>query len=180
MEKEAYSAEFNLLKNVLQSNFNSLREELDDHREAINENSCEIEQNYNDLNDLYEKMEKLGSRVDEIHFMFKQILNSTKFRIDLSKTEQSVFLVLYTCENFLSAQDIAQKAGIEMQEAESMLLLLLDKGIMVEREVIENKEYFRLDKNFRMRQAKDKLVHIDPEVKMQYQNTLLEKFFSMN
>ena len=41
----------------------------------------------------------------------------------------------------------------------------------------DGKVYFRMDNSFRMRQAKESLINIEPEVTSQFQNTLLKQFF---
>jgi septal ring factor EnvC (AmiA/AmiB activator) len=53
----------------LEASCSSIREELDDHREAINEQARDALEIREALSELDEKMEKLSSRIDEMYLL---------------------------------------------------------------------------------------------------------------
>ena len=154
-----------------------IREELDDHLESINENTEEIAIQNSAVCEIDNRLNKLEEKMDRIHFMFKQLIAKSLISVELSKKEQQVFLILYTHDGFLGMEGLSPKANLSRSAVEDALVSLMDKGIPIEREIIDKDVYFRLNQDFRLRQAKDSIVRIDPDVKRQFQNTLLRKFF---
>ena len=97
------------LHHQLKSAFSTVKEEMDEHLESINDNTTEIQENSDRLVELENKIDKLESRMEEIHLMFRQVINTTKVSIELNLEEQKVFLILYTHDSFLSAEQIADR-----------------------------------------------------------------------
>jgi len=58
----------------VKSAFKTIREEFEDHLDAINENTNEIQANYEHMCELESKVEKVNARLDEIQLMLNQIL----------------------------------------------------------------------------------------------------------
>ncbi len=56
---------------VIKDAFVAVKGELDDYRESINENSQEIEANYDFLFAVEKKMNKIEEKVDELTFFMK-------------------------------------------------------------------------------------------------------------
>ncbi len=172
--KETYDDIFEHLDNLS----SGIREEFDEHLDAINENTEEISIQNSAICEIDNRLNKLEEKLDKVHFMFKQMLSRSVVSVDLSKDEQKVFLMLYTHEGFLSANDICDKSDIDKSLVEESLMALMDKGIPVEREILNKGVYFRLGKEFKLRQAKEEMVHVDHEIKQQFQNSLLKQFFA--
>ena len=101
--------ELSKVKNDMGSEVKQLKEECEDHLQAINENTEELAniQNSLELND--QKIEKLNSRIDNIHMMFNQLLWQTKIRIDLDTQEQMLFQILCSYNDFLTSEFVAEK-----------------------------------------------------------------------
>ncbi|MBI1969056.1 hypothetical protein HYS48_00040 [Candidatus Woesearchaeota archaeon] len=74
------SAESMLSQNIVQMDqhvrkaFSAVKEEMEEHLQAINESTDEIQANYEYLLELEEKLEKLSIKVDELQMMMKQML----------------------------------------------------------------------------------------------------------
>ena len=82
-----------MMEGTLKDAFNVVREELDDHREAINQSTNEIQTNYEYLCKLDSKIEKLGERIDELTMFIKQLKGQEqkKFIVSrLTRKEQEV------------------------------------------------------------------------------------------
>ncbi|MFC1741841.1 hypothetical protein ACFL3V_04870, partial [Nanoarchaeota archaeon] len=100
-----------------------------------------------------------------------------QFSVELSKDEQRVFLMLYTHDKFMRSDKVCQKALLDIEVVEDALNALMDKGIPVDREVLDGNVYFRMNKDFKLRQARESIIKLDPDVTGQFQNALLQQFF---
>lgn len=165
------------LASDLDSAFGSIREEFDDHLQAINENTTEQNIQNNHLCELDQRISKLEERMEDIHYMIRQVVTRAELSVKLNKEEQKVFLMLYTHDKFASPKEISSKLLIPLLDVGDALDAMMDKGLPIEREMIEGKLYFRLSKEFKLRQAKENIVKIDADVTGQFQNSLLQQFF---
>ncbi|MBU2561141.1 MAG: hypothetical protein KKD17_02505 [Nanoarchaeota archaeon] len=164
--------------NDFRCDLSKLRQEIDDHLEAINSNTGEQEIQNTFICELDNRLNKVEEKVDELHFLLKQLVLRAKLSVELSKDEQRVFLILYTHEKFMKPEAISQKAFLQKEIVEDALTSMMDKGLPLEREIIEGTVYFRMNKEFKLRQAKEHIITIDPEVTSQFHNTLLNQFFT--
>ena len=116
-----------------QNKINSLRDELDDHLDAINRNSNEIQTNYEIICDLDSKVQKLNEKIDRIQMLLedKEVEKEEPKPITtLTFREQEVFLVLYTCdEQRLTYKDIARKTGLTELLVQGYIINLIKKGV---------------------------------------------------
>ena len=154
-----------------------VRQELDDHLEAINLNTSEQDIQNNFICEIDNRMTKMEERMDELHFLLKQMVTKAQLSVELSKDEQRIFLVLYTHEKFMSIRRISDKAAMPAEMVEDTLTAMMDKGIPMEREILDGVVYFRMSDTFKLRQAKENIIAIDTDVTSQFQNTLLAQFF---
>lgn len=157
--------------------FEMVREEFDEHLLAINENTTEQLIQNNHICELDQRLCKIEERMDEIHNMLRQMITKAELSVKMTKEEQRVFLLLYTHDKFITPKEISTRLCMQMQEAGEALDAMMDKGVPIEREMLDGRIYFRLSKEFKLRQAKENIVKIDPEVTRQYQNALLKQFF---
>jgi len=169
------TSEFNQLKGEI----TSMKEEVEDHFHAINGNTDEIDIQNNFICEIDNRLTKMEERMDELHFLLKQLVTRAKLSVELSKDEQRLFLILYTHDKFMKTTAVANKAAIEQDIAEEALTSLMDKGIPLEREILDGHVYFRMNNDFKLRQAKEQIIKIDAEVTSQYQNALLKQFFEI-
>ena len=157
--------------------FSTIKEEMEEHLQAINENTVEIQQSFDNTAGLELKVDKLSERVDEIHFMFKQLISQSRVSISLTLEEQRIFLILYTSDSYVSPQQISSKFNIDINEVLDVLDSIFDKGIPLEKQFISGSEFVKLESNFKDIQAKQQVIKIDPSIKSQFQNTVLNHFF---
>lgn len=144
----------------------SFREEFDDHLDAINENTNEIQTNYEYLCTLDTKIEKLAEKIDSLMLVLGQTQAKSGHAqytiLPLTHREQELFLVLYTHEQgFLSYAEIARKLGFTVQMVEQYVTSLIQKGIPLMKRFQNNVVYVSLDPEFRNLQTKESIVHVD-------------------
>ncbi len=60
----------------LKDAFGKVKEEFEEHLQAINENADEIQMAYESMSHLETKMDKLSGRVDELQLMMRQMILS--------------------------------------------------------------------------------------------------------
>ncbi|MFC1733260.1 hypothetical protein ACFL6I_23425 [candidate division KSB1 bacterium] len=166
-----------LLNEQLKSAFKTVNEEFEDHLDAINENSQELQHQHDAVSQLNRKIGKLNDRMDELQMMIKQVYVDKK-NIRLNFDEQKVFILLYTHENgFLSFDEVVVKTGFSQDYTRGLVNSMLDKGISLIREIMDGKLFFKLNPRFRALQAKENIVDIEPAVIRQFENKVLGSFF---
>ena len=163
-------------KGVLSSSFDvraklsgvlsEVREELNDHLEAINENTNETQSNFEYLCELDSKIEKLNERIDQISLFLHrhglQVEKKPDFTFQrLSKREQEVFLVLYTLDggsDKITYSDLAKRTCLTEAIIMGYIDNMIRKGIPIVRKHIHNSTYLKLNPHFRNLQAKQNIL----------------------
>lgn len=157
--------------------FSKVREEFEEHLQAINENTSEINTTHDYLGEMDEKIEKLNSRIDTIHMMFQQLLLQTRVSVELSLAEQRVFTLL-CLHSYVPLAEMGMKTTLSAEEVEEILTSLADKGIPIIRKTKDGDIYIKLDDDFRKLQEKNPIVKVNPSVMQQMENKVLQSFFS--
>jgi DNA-binding MarR family transcriptional regulator len=146
----------------------SVKNELDGHLDALNENTSEIQTSYECMNQINDKMEKLAERVEAIEIFLQQHgFNATEKSFDvkpLTKTEQHVFLVIYALEDekgLVSCTDISKKTALPGYVVNEYVARLVEKGIPLIKKYVNNSPYIRLNPEFKRIQAKENILCID-------------------
>jgi len=152
------------VKKELKKSLTSIQNEFEDHLESINENTNEIQSNYEFLCELDSKIEKLNERIDKIQFLLEGKKDSNYEIMPLTKREQEIFVVLYTSNDFLSYSDIAKKTTLTFSLVQAYISNIIAKGVPILKKYINNKVFLYLDPVFRNVQAKENLVEIDGSV----------------
>lgn len=109
------------LRKALQAQCSNLREELDDHLDAINENARDTADVREVLGTFDEKIEKLGARIDELYLLLGA-------EATLSEKEIALQHFLQTAR---SLDDIAGFCKDSVAAAERMLRALHFKGVHI-------------------------------------------------
>ena len=154
-------------KNIKKA-FSKIKSEFDDHLDSINQNTNEIQQNYEYLCKLDMKIEKLSERIDEMSLFLKQLvkMNNTNETMSLTENEKKVFLALYNSESKpLSYNEISQQTGIEEHLVMHYIENLLMKRIPLIKIQKNNASYFSLDSTFKELQAKKNILNITQTMK---------------
>ena len=150
----------------------SVREEFDEHLEAINENTTEIAQNHAYLCGMEKKMEKLAERLDHQQLFLSQLgygNSAQQFTIQpLNAEEKKVFLAVYTIEDgkgHVTYADISKALVMDLQLVSGYVASLMEKGVPIVKRYVNNIAYLRLDQNFKQLQAKENVLGIDKSQK---------------
>jgi predicted transcriptional regulator len=163
--------------NQLKCDMTKLRDDVEEHFEAINANTREIDIQNNFICEIDNRLTKMEEKMDELHFLLKQLVNRAKLSVELSKDEQRVFLILYTHDKFIKSSRICEKAFLDKDAVDDALAAMMDKGLPIERDMLCGEACYHMDNAFKLRQAKEEVIQIDSDVTSQYQNTLLKQFF---
>ncbi len=145
-----------------------VREEFDDHRESINDNTNEIEANYEMLGKLEAKVDRLEAQLEQLQISLSQFAGFSSRQqpsissIELDEREKDVFLVLYTAadEKPLTYRDIASA----MKESEFLvrgyITNMIEKGVPIDKRYVNDVAYIALDSSFKDRQARENIVKL--------------------
>jgi len=151
----------NLYKSI-RGEFHNVRNALEEHLSAINENTSEIQTMFDYLQELDLKIEKLSSRLD--HLQLSQGCNLDKPEVEsLNHTERKVFLTLYTEEQPLSFSEIGQRAELPNSLIPECISSISSKGIPLCRTFCNGQLFVNIDKNFKDVQAKEGLINLSLE-----------------
>jgi len=146
-----------------------IREEFEEHLQAINENTNEISANYEYICEIESKLDKLSERVDHLQMYLESnsgisFVRKTDFDVKrLNRREQEVFLVIYTLEEekgSLTYGDIAQKLSISEHLAGTYVTALIEKGIPIIKRYVNSKPYLKLDPDFKTLQTKENILQL--------------------
>lgn len=152
-----------------QSNSLSLiREQLEDHLAAINENTNEIQSNFEALCEINDKVEKLFERLDRIEGVLFGVEQPVSYNIKpLSKKEKEVFLALYSLLEALpyaTYEQLGRKLCLTEPLVASYITNLIAKGVPVRKRFLEKRAILTLDQKFKELQAKQNILGIDAQL----------------
>ncbi len=164
-----YSLAFKETNSQLHKAFSQIQDEFEDHLIAINENTNEIQANYEFLCKIDQKLNKVTERIDKITlFLQKQgleIEEKEQFKpMKLSKREQEVFLLLYTLEEIkgsVTYLDLAKKACLTEDLISFYISNMTRKGVPIIKKYIANETHLSLNPSFKSLQAKENILQID-------------------
>lgn len=146
---------------------NAMREELDEHRESINETTNEIQANYEYLLRLDEKIEKLNEKIGTL-MMTRQKANEQQ-QIELTEQEKAVFLLIYcSSEKPLSYAEIAESLDQSELLVANYVTNMIEKGIPIRKRYLNHTVFLELDKEFRDLQAKHNILRINQTTMKQF------------
>lgn len=161
-----------LLNKRLRSEFEGIKQEFEEHLQAINENTSEISSNFEYVSEIEAKLDMMRERVDQIQMFLEsnsgiQVARKDSFDVKrLSRKEQQVFLVIYTLEEEkgnLTYADIAGRLGISEHLTASYITSLIEKGVPIIKRYINAKPHFGLDPDFKTLQAKENILQLSLE-----------------
>jgi len=157
-----------LVKRHISSGLKEIKEELDEHLTSVNQNTNEIQTNYEYLCELDSKIEKLKERIDEITMFLGISHPKADYKISpLTKNEKEVFLILYTKgeeKGYLTYKEIARSLALSEDLVMNYITNLIEKGIPIIKKYANNKVSIKLDSNFKSIQAKENIVKIDEAI----------------
>jgi len=150
---------------AMNSIFDALREELDDHRAAINENTNEIQANHEYIRSVEEKLDKLHARIEELFLLVEGKKAEQKLEIQpLTRREQEVFQALYIVGEgipFVSYRQLARKLNISETLISGLITNLIEKGVPILKKYDSGMAFVQLEPKFRQRQAKEVIIGLN-------------------
>lgn len=165
--KESVSVQDSRLKEA----FAKVKEEFSEHLQAINENTNEIQSNYEYLCELDAKIEKLAERLDEVA-MFVQHPSCAQKRnsfevAPLTKNEREVFQAVYTLVNEkgqASYVEVGRRCALSEELVQSYVTNLIEKGVPISKKYMGKEVFLMLDPAFCELQAKENILQIDETI----------------
>ena len=148
-----------------------IHEEFEDHLEAINENTSEIQSNYEYSCEIDNKLNKLNRRIDEVYSILSKLTGKKLTKISkyedidpLTTMEKNVFLNLYTEDQPITYAELAKKLNMPILLARQYITNLLEKGIPIQKQYIKTRPFIYLDKKFKNLQAKKNILKIEQKI----------------
>lgn len=157
------------LANQLSLEIESVREELDEHLEAINENTTEVQQNHAYLMELDRRLTMLTAKVDSIIDLLKpedKKSSETFSIVPLTTKEKDVFSSLYRLseDKEVTYKEVAVALGCTEQLVASYIGNLIEKGVPVEKRYVGKSVNLKLNEAFRQVQAKENIVGVNTKL----------------
>ncbi len=158
------------IKTAIRFVFEEIKEELDEHRDSINQNTNEISSNYEYLCEIDYKINKLTEKIEQIHLFLEEnsgfkTTKKPKFQPKpLTNNEQDVFLVLYTLEDkkgAVSYPEIAKRTGLSEDLVSDYITRMIEKNVPIIKRYVNNQPYLRLDPQFKRAQAKENILGLN-------------------
>jgi predicted transcriptional regulator len=149
--------------------FGKIKEDLDEHLEGINQNTNEIESNYEYLCRLEARLDAMNEKLETLMLRFHEIDQEHKAegKIELSYEEKKIFLAIYkySSENkFVSYSEIAKRLNLPHSLVRFYITNLIEKGIPIVKKYQNREILVNLDPAFREAQAKENLVNINESI----------------
>jgi hypothetical protein len=155
----------------------TINEEFEDHLDSINGNTKEITALGEDLGGMESKLDHVNSRLDTIHLMLTRLVTQGSLKINLTLEEQRLFVLLYTGEKVVRLEELSRRTFCTEEEVKEDVLALIDKGIPILKKNINGKPCLILEEEFRVTQARENIIPIDPSVMQRMQNKELKNYF---
>jgi len=132
----------------IKTSFSAVKEEMEDHLVAINENTDELKSHSYFMNEFERKIESIHERMDSLHLMLMKVMKSS-----LNENETKIVDVLDRSTGFMSCKDIAFSAGVSELFVKAHLFSMICKGVPLKEKVIDNQSYFTLERKNETKQT---------------------------
>jgi predicted nuclease with TOPRIM domain len=110
----------------LKHSFGKVKEELDEHLEAINNNTNEIQTNFEYLTELESKVTKLNEKVERILEILEGKKDEPTYHVEeLTLREQEVFITLYSATKPVTYTQISHKIALPADMIRQLIQSLL-------------------------------------------------------
>jgi signal transduction histidine kinase len=144
--------------------FSKVKEELDEHLEAINQNTSESQAQSEQLKLLEQKVDKLSEKLEHL---LELLGTKHVYRVEpLTLREQEVFIALYTMQEYklCTAKLIAYKTGLPVPMIDEVIDALITKGVPIYRRDIDGEYELILDPLFKQEQAKSNIIQLNKDM----------------
>ncbi len=154
--------------------FFSVKKEFEEHLESINENTNEIQSNYESILRVESRLDKMEGMINEINRFIKQFKNQNVYFLDednndsfnimpLTLEEKQVFKTMYELELEgikITYSKLADICGISTSASREYVSSLIEKGIPVIKNFLHQKVYLNLEPKFKEIQIKQNILNI--------------------
>jgi len=156
---------FSRLQKTLKNAFLKIKDEFDDHRETINQNTNEIQANYEYLCRIDSKIDKLNERIDEITLFLKPETERKRYNVSpLTRREKEVFLAVYASDEAVGYVDIAKRTALTENLVICYISNLVTKGIPILKKYTNDSVKLSIDNEFKEYQMKENIIGIDEDL----------------
>lgn len=169
MKRVAHNAEeVRLLRVQLKQAFDKIKFQFEEHLEAINENTNEIQANYNLLKDLEERIEHLRGQLEAVQMQLSHLDPSFAFKKGdmpfeiqpLAINEKRVLVVLLASQRFLSYGELAKMLNMSQSLVRSYVTNMIAKGIPIVKKYLSGKPTVNVDEKFKDVQEKHDIARL--------------------
>lgn len=172
-KKSNGSKELLTINKNLKNAFNTIKEEFEEHLGSINENTNEIQANYEYLCNVDSKIDKLNEKIEDLQLFINRLVakdykkhteEQVYNHIFLTIREKEVFLALYTMaeeKGPITYKAISRRIGLTEFMVREYVTNLIEKGIPIIKKYVNQEIYLNIDQKFRHMQAKENLVDIN-------------------
>jgi hypothetical protein len=158
-----FERDIQVLKKEIKDAFCKVQEESEEHLDAINDNTSEIQNLQETCSELDCKIEKLSERLDEIYLVLEKagLVQREKFefitRLVLTKSEEEIFSLMLENEDDLTYIDISHNTGFDQESIKSILSSLVQKGVPIVQKFLNNVAYLNIQKEFKDAKESNKI-----------------------
>jgi len=155
----------------IKKSLEDVKEQVDDHLNAINENTNELQSNYEYAREIDLKINKLTERIDEISMITG--LNQKQKKLEMPKlttVEKEIFLALYKlCEEKESAtyKEISETVHLSETLVMNYITILIEKGVPIIKSYADDKTKIKLSSYFKNIQTKKNILKINEDISQQ-------------
>ena len=156
---------FKTFEKKIKTSFSKIKDELDEHLDTINQNTTEIQANYEYIFELENKIEKLTQRMDDMQLIMENG-NGVDYKLEqpiskLTKREEEVFMLLYTDkEESLTFSEISRKIGFTEDMVKNYIQNMSSKGVPIIQKLLSGETYISIDPGFKNLQIKENVLRI--------------------
>jgi len=162
----------------LRDSFDAIKQDLDIHLDAINENTAEIYENRQMISDLHERICKLSDQLCELKVRLDESEVRFPMNIELSGREQEVFISLYTQASPTQYSDLSRTVSLPIARVQEVVYSLIQKGIPVLKQRSESGNILlSLDIEFKEEQTRRNIVSINHNVMLNANKVLQLSLF---
>jgi len=157
------------IDNNLKKAFHKIKSELNDHKESINQNTNEIQGNYEYMCRIDSRLDKLSERIDELSLFIQQLTGTeseeNKFTVSaLTTKEQEVFMAIYMHDDEATYRDIGRKTGLTENLVLCYVTNLITKGVPIIKRYSGSEIKITIDTEFKKLQTKQNVLRINESV----------------
>jgi hypothetical protein len=125
-----------------------IREELDEHLDALNQNTAEIAATHEYVSELDMKLEKLAERVDALQALL--LAQTPGKTVRLNPKEEDVYRILVEASEPVTSIIVGKQTGLTADLAAQTLYVMKQKGVPILAQTVGEQTFYALDARFKV------------------------------